>query len=151
MSLLWVSKLPFGANRCPTSVSFLLSPPPQAFQAARVHSKLPGHVSFKGFETAVLHFGSPGANCGDQLWPHHLKPSKLLDSTSASLPHRLKPSKALPHFLWPSKLLGSTPSCPVMSLLKVSKLPFGTFGSTRASLPHLLQPSKLPGHVCIYS
>ena len=52
------------------------------------------------------------------------KLSKLLGSTTASLPHCLQPSK-----------------------LPVQAVKF----YYTASLPHLLQPSKLPDHVCIYS
>ena len=119
------------------------------------------------------------------LGPQRVKPSKPLGSTRVSLLHLLQPSDKSflglelpvlvllgptpPQLLKPSKLLGLTsaslptfsnlPSCLVMYLVGVSKLPFGSFGSTAPTLApseafqaarvHLLRPSKLPGHVSI--
>ena len=92
----------------PSTVGPALAPPSLAcwgLLASLQPSKLPGHVSLRGFETAVW-----------QFWFYWAEP----------LPHLLRPARAsLPH--------SSFPSCLVMYLLEASKMPFGSFGSTRTS------------------
>ena len=51
------------------------------------------------------------------------------------------------HVLNPSKLLGSTPGCPDMFLSRVSKLPFGTFGSGLLTPP---DPAFQAARSCMY-